>query len=220
MAAEWTVIEIELVPDLLVDRLRNADGTGSGERFEPSGDVDAIAEDVVAVDDDVAEIDADPQLETAVKGYGVVDRTRRSLHLDRAAERVDDTRKIRQQAVARSADDPPAMRRDQRVDGAAELAERSMRARFIHTHQPAETDHIRMQNGGELPFPRAGFQDLSHRSPENEASHQIWRASQMRLTSPQTTSSIFDGVLADHGKRCTPAVPGEEGYVEGFLFLD
>src|ERR1700730_19179914 len=84
MAAKRAAIEIELVPDLLVDRLRNADGTRLGERLEPGSDVDAIAENVVAVDDDVAEIDPDPQLETALSGDRVVDRTRRSLHLDRA----------------------------------------------------------------------------------------------------------------------------------------
>ena len=70
MAAERTVIEIELVPDLVVDGLRDADRAGLGERLEPRGDVDAIAKDVVAVDDDVAEIDADPQFETALGGIG------------------------------------------------------------------------------------------------------------------------------------------------------
>ena len=122
MAAERAVIKIELVPDLVVNRLRNADGAGLGERLEPGGDVDPVAEDVVAVDDDVAEIDADPQLETALGRDRIVDRARGPLHLDGAVQRVDDTRKIRQQAVAGRADDPPAMRRDQRVDGAAEFA--------------------------------------------------------------------------------------------------
>ncbi len=56
MAAERTVIEIELVPDLVVDGLRNADRAGLGERLESRGDVDAIAEDIIAVDDDVAEV--------------------------------------------------------------------------------------------------------------------------------------------------------------------
>ena len=156
MAAERAVIEIELVPDLVVDGLRDANGAGLGECLEPGGDVDAVAEDVVAVDDDVAEIDADPQFETALGRDRIVDGARRPLHLDGAAQRVDDARKIRQQAVACGADDPSAMGRDQRIDGAAELAERSMRAGLILAHQAAETDHIRMQNGGEFPFPRAG----------------------------------------------------------------
>ena len=36
---------------------------GSASAFEPRGDVDAVAEDVVAVDDHVAEIDADAELD-------------------------------------------------------------------------------------------------------------------------------------------------------------
>ena len=70
MAAERAVIEIELVPDLVVDRVRYADRAGLGERLEPGGNVDAIAEDIVAIDDDVPEIDADPQFETALRGIG------------------------------------------------------------------------------------------------------------------------------------------------------
>ena len=168
MVAERTVIEIELVPDLVVDGLRNADCAGLGERLEPGSDVDAIAKDVVAVDDHVAEIDADPQLETALGRDRLIDCARCSLHLDSAAQRVDDARKIRQQAVACGTDDPPAMRRDQRVDRTAEFAERLMRTRFILAHQSAETDYVRVQDGGEFPFPRAGFQDFSHRPSNNE----------------------------------------------------
>ena len=121
MAAERVVIEIELVPDLLVDGLGDANGARLGERLEPGGDVDAIAKDVVAIDDHVAKIDTDPELETPFRRDGVVDGTRCSLHLDGAVQRVDDARKIRQQAVARGADDPSAVRGDQRVDSAAEL---------------------------------------------------------------------------------------------------
>jgi hypothetical protein len=62
---------------------------------------------------------------------------------------------------------------DQRVDGAAKLTERSMRACFVLAHQTAETNHIRMQDGGELPVPTTDFQDLSHRWPERKASHQV-----------------------------------------------
>jgi len=70
-----------------------------------------------------------------------------ALHLEGAAERVDDTREIGQQAVARRADNPPAMSRDQRVKCSAEVTERSMSARFILAHEPAEPDHIRVQDG-------------------------------------------------------------------------
>jgi hypothetical protein len=56
---------------------------------------------------------------------------------------------------------------DQRVDGAAELAECLMRACLILSHEPAETDHIRMQDRGKFPFPRAGFENYV-RDPSND----------------------------------------------------
>src|SRR5439155_170673 len=104
-------------PYLVVDGVRNANRTGLGERFEPRGDVYAIAEDIVAIDDDVAEIDPNPQLETTLRRDGLIDRKCGALHLNGAAERVDHTRKIGQQAVARRADNPPSMSSDQGVDG-------------------------------------------------------------------------------------------------------
>jgi len=51
---------------------------------------------------------------------------------------------------------------------AAELAERSMRACLVLAHQAAEADHIRVQNGGEFPLPRAGLEDFSHRPSNDE----------------------------------------------------
>ena len=73
MAAERMVIEIELIPDLLVDSAGDANGAGSGESLKASCDVDAITEDVATIDDHVAEIDADPQFEAPIRREEVVD---------------------------------------------------------------------------------------------------------------------------------------------------
>jgi hypothetical protein len=54
------------------------------------------------------------------------------------------------------------MRSNQRVDSGAKLTECPMGACLILTHQPAETDHVGVQNAGELPLPRADFRDFSH----------------------------------------------------------
>ena len=116
---------------------------------------------------DVAEVDTHPQFETALGRDRIVDRMRGPLHLDSAAQRIDHARKIRQKAVARGADDPPAMPCDQRVDGAAQGAQGLMRACLILPHQAAEADDIRVQDRGEFPLPRAGFEDFSH-PPSND----------------------------------------------------
>jgi hypothetical protein len=49
------------------------------------------------------------------------------------------------------------MRRDQRVDRAAQPTERSMRTSLILAHQAAESDYIGMQNGRKFPLPRSRF---------------------------------------------------------------
>jgi hypothetical protein len=60
------------------------------------------------------------------------------------------------------------MCRDQRVDSAAELAKPPMRACLILSHPAAETDHIRLQNGGKFPLPSARFEDLGHRPSDDQ----------------------------------------------------
>jgi hypothetical protein len=60
------------------------------------------------------------------------------------------------------------MCRDQRVDSTVELAKRPMRACLILSHPAAETDHIRMQNGGKFPLPSARFEDLGHRPSDDQ----------------------------------------------------
>jgi hypothetical protein len=73
MAAERMIVEIELIPDLLVNVVGDANGARPGESLEAGSDVDAIAEDIAAIDDHVANIDTDPELETPVNRNGIVD---------------------------------------------------------------------------------------------------------------------------------------------------
>ena len=188
---------------------------GLGEGLEPGGDVDAIAEDVVAIDDDVAKIDTDPQLETAFGRHRVVDGTRCPLHLEGAVQRVDDARKIRQQAVACGADDPSAMRRDQRVDSAAEPSECLMRTRLILAHQAAEADHIRMQNGGEFPLPGREL------PPDLEARTSRSAGVANRFDLAVDRSALYSSAaLAGHGRLWTPMCAQGGRPCGAFLFLD
>ena len=214
MVAKRAVVEIELVFDLLVNGLRDANGARLRERLEPGCDVDAVTENVIAVDDDVAEIDADAQLETALRRDGVVEGARSSLHLDGAVQRIDDAGEIRQQAVARRADDPPVMRRNQRVDGAAELAQRLMGACFILAHQPAETDHIRMQDGGQFPLPRTVFEDFGHRPSKNGPKIGASARSPMRLTPPRATRNHTLPRFARPKRLSGDSAPGEKAMWE------
>ena len=180
MAAERAVIESELVSDVFEDGVRNANGAGLGHCFEPGGDVDPVTKNIVAVDDHVAKIDANSQFEPALRRDRIVDRPRRSLHFERAVQRVDDAREIRQQAIPCRADDPTA-----------EWEKK--------TYEPPKVRVISLR-------------------PEEEASYRAGRPSQMRLTSPLTTSIYSILASADDGRDDRRSCRGEDNHGEGLFF--
>src|SRR6202007_3125695 len=94
---------------LLVRRGTKANPTRLSQRFEPGGNVDAIAEDVAILDDDVTDIDAHAKFDAALCRCRGVAGEHLPLHLDRTAHRVDDAGELDKQAVARRLDDATAM---------------------------------------------------------------------------------------------------------------
>jgi len=76
------------------------------------------------------------------------------LHFHRAGQRIDDAREIRQQSVSGGRDEAAAVRRNQRVDRAAQPGQRFIGGGFILAHQPAEPGDIGAQNRRELALMR------------------------------------------------------------------
>src|SRR6516225_3446689 len=87
-----------------------------GQGLDPCGDVDAVAIEFVALDDHVAEIDADAQLDAAVRRDIRVALGHRLLHLDRAAHRIDDAGKLYQHAVPGGLDDAAVVLGNLRIE--------------------------------------------------------------------------------------------------------
>jgi hypothetical protein len=104
------------VADLVVNRIGDEHPAGIGQGFDPRRDVDAVAIEVVALDDHVAEIDADAQLDAAVRRDADVPLGHRLLDFDRAAHRIDDAGKLDQQTVAGGLDDTTVMLGDFRIE--------------------------------------------------------------------------------------------------------
>src|SRR4029079_13085225 len=94
----------------------HADTAGFGQRLQPRGDVDAIAEDVVVVDDDVADVDADAKRDPLLWRHAGVAIRHPALYVDRATHRIDDAGELEQQPVACRLDDAAAVFRNLRVD--------------------------------------------------------------------------------------------------------
>ena len=153
--------EVELVADLVAHDAADADPAGLGQGFEPCGDIDAVAVDVVLIADDVAEIDADAELDPPLRRDGGVAHGHLALHVDRAAHRIDDAAELHQQAVAGGLDDAAAMLLDLGVGQfAPQHLQAIERAFLVRAHQPRVARDIGGENGGKA----AGSWHLSRRS--------------------------------------------------------
>ena len=78
--------------------------------------VDAVAVDIVTLHDHVAEIDADAELELAIRRHARIALGLGALHLDRAAERVDHAVDLDEQPVAHGFDQSTMVRGDSRLE--------------------------------------------------------------------------------------------------------
>ena len=106
----------QLVTDLLVHRPGNANPARFGQCLKACGDVDAVTKDVVAIRDDVAEVDPDTKPNAPLVGNLHFAVEHAALHLNGAAHRVDDARKLCKQPITGGLDDTAAMPLDLRVD--------------------------------------------------------------------------------------------------------
>ena len=146
------------VAHLSVGILRDADPAGLTDAFEPRGDVDAVAHQVaVALLDHVAEVDADPELDAAIRRHAGIAFAHGVLHLDRAAHRVDDAAELDQRPVSGALDHAPMMHGNRRVDQiAAQRPQPRQRAVLVCSGEPAVADDVRDQDRGDFSGPVHG----------------------------------------------------------------
>jgi hypothetical protein len=135
---------------MVVDRIGDEHPTGVSQSFDPYGDVDAVAIEIIALGDHVAEIDADAQLDAALRFDARVPLRHHLLHLDRTADRVDDPGKFHQHAVAGGLDDAAVVLGDFRIEElAAQGFEAFVRALLIGAHQSRIAGDIGGENCSE-----------------------------------------------------------------------
>ena len=128
--------------------------------FKPRGDIDAVAHQIaVALLDDVAQMDADPELDAALRRHAGVALDHAVLHLDRAAHGVDHAAELDDAAVAGALDDPAVMDGDGGIDQiAAERPQPRQDAILVRAREPAVADDVRDQY-------RRDFPGLAHGAP-------------------------------------------------------
>ena len=102
------------------------------------GNIDPVPKDVVAVDDDIADIDADAEDDALVLGHARIAADHAALDYHRAPDRIDDTGKFDQRAVARGLDDTATMTGNRPVDQRPAMGfQRLQSADLIGLHKPA-----------------------------------------------------------------------------------
>ena len=150
--------EIEAPLDLPIGVLRQADRSGLRDSLETRGDIDAVAHQVsIALFDHVAEMNADPELNAALRRQAGVALQESMLQLDRAAYCVDHAAKFDDEAVARALDHSSSMDGDRRLDQVApQRAQTRQDPILVGARQPRVADDIRHEN-------RRQFARLSHR---------------------------------------------------------
>src|SRR5262249_45815051 len=87
------------------DYFRDVDAAGLGERLEPRGDIDAIAEDIALLDDDVVKVHPQAQRNASVGQQCPVQSRNRLAQCGGAAYRFDDALELDQHPVAGPPDD-------------------------------------------------------------------------------------------------------------------
>jgi len=150
---------------------RNADAAAIGKPFEPSGDIDAVAEDVGALRDDVAEIYADAEFNALVRRYLRIAFEHAALNLDGTRDGVHDAAKFSENTVAGGVGDVAAMHRDRRVQELAPVGPQpGERTDLVGAHQPTVSSHIGRKNGRKVSFNSLLFQAELH-APEKKLRH-------------------------------------------------
>ena len=150
LLAEILERALHLAAHLLDDRRRRADAARVCERFEPRGDVDRVAEDLL-LDGEIAEMHPDAKAQAAILRKAGLAPSELRLHVERARDRVDGTGELREQVVADRVHDPAAMLAHVARDRVAVRAQHLRRRRLVLRHAAAVADRVGAQDRGELP---------------------------------------------------------------------
>src|SRR5437870_6744916 len=126
-----------------MDAARHADTTRLSKLLQARRYVDTVAEDVPILDDDLADVDADTKVDALFRENTGIALGHATLHVDRAAHRVDHTGEFQQQTIAGGLDDPAVVLCNLRVD---ELPPVSLQSRqggaVVAAHEKGITHHI------------------------------------------------------------------------------
>jgi hypothetical protein len=171
LSAEFAIGHIKLALDLIEHLARNADAAAIGKAFEPSRDIDSVAEDVGALRNDVAEIYADAEFDALVRRCLRIAFEHAALNLDGTRDGVHDAAKFSKDTVPSGVGDVAAMDLDRRVQELAPVGPQpGERTDLVGAHQPTVSSDIGGKNGRKVSFNSRLFQAELH-APKEKLRH-------------------------------------------------
>jgi hypothetical protein len=138
-----------------------ADGPRLGYPFEPRRNIDAVTHQIaIALFDHIAEMDADAELDAALRRKPGVALNHAVLHFNGAAHGLNDATKLDEDAVARAFDYATVVHGHGWVDQiAAKRPQPRQRPILVRAGKPAKPNHVGRQYRRE--FARLGHEVLS-----------------------------------------------------------
>ena len=138
---------LDLAPDLPIGVIRHTNSARLGNAFQPCGNIDAVAENVVVIKNDVTDMDTDTKFDPLILRHTGVLFGNTTLNLDRASRRVHGAGELDQRAVAGGLDDAASVGGYSGVSkGVSDSLQPGQRAFFVSTHQTAVSGNIHRQN--------------------------------------------------------------------------
>jgi hypothetical protein len=136
-------IYIQLIADLVIRGVPNANSTGLRYPLQPSRYIHTIAEQILTLDDDVTEIDACAEVDPLLGREIGIPADHPVLDIKGTPNRVHNGGKLDENAVACGFHDAAAMERNGGTDQfAPKFAQALKRALFVNTDQPGIARNI------------------------------------------------------------------------------
>ena len=128
--ASWTLREIRMPP-------------AGASAFQPRGNVDAVAVEIVAIDDQVAQVQAHAEHKRSVCRLVAVGLGHGLLKLDGGAQRIDCAGELDQSPVAGQLDQTPSVFRQNRIEVfGTVLTQARQRPALVTPHQAGVADNV------------------------------------------------------------------------------
>src|SRR5258708_7950992 len=145
--------DIDLPADLTLCVVRDANATRLRNPFKASGDVDAVAKDIVVIDDDVADVDADAKFDPLDLRHRSILLSHTALDLNGAAHRIYDTAELSEHAIARVLNDRATMFADLGISEPTQtLPQPDVCPFLVQAGQATISSHISRKDSCKPPF--------------------------------------------------------------------